>query len=147
MKKYFIIIILNLFIISGCLHVKPVNIGHKNGILSSCPSTPNCVSTQSKEVSQYIKPLSYKSSKEVAYQKLIEIINSFERTQIITKDDNYIHAIFISKIMRYVDDVEFYFDEKNNIIHFRSASRVGYSDLGVNRTRMEMIRKLFSNDE
>jgi uncharacterized protein (DUF1499 family) len=67
-----------------------------------------------------------------------------KRTSIITKKDNYIHATFKSRIFRFVDDVEFYFDDKEKIVHFKSASRVGHSDLGVNRKRMEEIRKRFN---
>ena len=66
-----------------------------------------------------------------------------KRTKIITKDERYIHAEFRSEWFRFVDDVEFCFDEQKNIIHVRSASRVGYSDFGVNRKRVEDIRNRY----
>ena len=66
------------------------------------------------------------------------------RTKIVTVDDNYLYAEFRSALFRFVDDVEFLIDPKERAIHFRSASRVGYSDLGVNRHRMEQIQKGFS---
>ena len=78
---------------------------------------------------------------ETAQKKLLSVIAGIPRTRIITKEKRFIHAEFISKIFRFVDDVEFYFDKKG-IISFRSASRWGYSDLGVNRERMETIRNL-----
>ena len=61
------------------------------------------------------------------------------RTEVKTEEANYLHAESTSLIMRYVDDVEFFFDEPAGLIHFRSASRSGYSDLGVNRRRMQSI--------
>jgi uncharacterized protein (DUF1499 family) len=66
------------------------------------------------------------------------------RTDIVTLEEDYIHAECRSRIFGFVDDVEFWFDGANGVIHFRSASRMGYSDLGVNRKRMERIRKEFS---
>ena len=64
------------------------------------------------------------------------------RTQLLTNTDKFLHVEFTSKVFRFVDDVEFYFDELG-VIHFRSASRVGYSDMGVNKSRMEEIGRLF----
>ena len=116
-----------------------------NGEFKPCPKTPNCVSTMAtKEDKHYINPISYNSSQEVAVEKIIQIINSF-RTIILVKENNYIHAVFSTKLLRFKDDVEFYFDDKNKIIHFKSASRVGNNDLGKNRKRMEKIRKLYSD--
>ena len=116
-----------------------------NGKFKPCPKTPNCVSTMApKEDKHYINPIHYNSSQEQAVEKMIQVINSF-RTTIVVKENNYIHAVFSTKILRFKDDVEFYFDDKNKTIHFKSASRVGKSDLGKNRKRMEKIRKLYSN--
>ena len=64
------------------------------------------------------------------------------RAKLIEEDDSYLHFEFTSLLLRFVDDVEFLFDEESKTIHFRSASRVGYGDFGVNRRRMEEIRKL-----
>jgi uncharacterized protein (DUF1499 family) len=126
---------------------KQKDLGVKDGILKPCPSSPNCISTQADpgDNQHYLPPLSLNITKKDAMKKIIAIINSFERTKIVEKTNNYLRAEFKSKIMKYVDDVEFYIDEKNKIIHFRSASRIGYSDLGVNRKRMEEIVKMFKN--
>lgn len=64
------------------------------------------------------------------------------RTKLVDEDESYLHFEFTSLLLRFVDDVEFLFDEKIGTIHFRSASRIGYGDFGVNRRRMEEIRKL-----
>ena len=69
------------------------------------------------------------------------------RVRVVKLEDNYIHAEFISFIFRFVDDVEFYFDDEQKLIQIKSASRVGYSDLGVNRRRIEKIRKQFETAE
>lgn len=119
---------------------RPTNIGVNSGKLAPCPNSPNCVSSQSQDVQHKIEPLTYKSSPQQAMANLKTVIELMERTQIIADNDNYLYAEFTSKLMGYVDDVEFYLDPSANIIHIRSASRLGKSDLGVNRKRVETIR-------
>jgi uncharacterized protein (DUF1499 family) len=77
-----------------------------------------------------------------AKQALKEIVRSLPRTNLVEENETYLHYEFTSLLLRFVDDVEFLFDDETKTIHFRSASRTGYSDLGVNRRRMEEIRKL-----
>ncbi len=76
-------------------------------------------------------------------EKLRQVIAEFPRTKVITATDDYLHVEFASAIFRFTDDVEFYVDERNSVIHVRSASRVGYSDMGANRRRIEEIRAAF----
>ena len=90
-----------------------------------------------------IAPLIYQNSFLEAKEKLLKVIKSMPRTEIATNKVNFLHVEFTSNIFRFVDDVEFYFNEPG-IIHFRSASRIGHSDMGVNRYRMEEIRHLFT---
>ncbi len=120
--------------------------GIVNNKFKPCPKTPNCVSTMAPndDIKHHISPISYNSSQDEAVEKVIQIINSLKGTKIIVKDINYLHVIFRTKLFRFKDDVEFYFDDSSKIIHFKSASRVGSSDLGTNRKRMEKIRKLYS---
>ena len=113
------------------------------GKLSPCPDSPNCVSSQSSNPSHFVEPLAYTDSRAQARARLLKIIESMPRTQIITKTDIFIHAEYTSLVFRFVDDVEFLFEEEKNLIHVRSASRIGYSDLGVNRKRIEAIRQRF----
>jgi len=117
----------------------------KDGNLTPCPESPNCVSSQSTDEKHFIEPLSYDGSLVEAREKLVSIIQSMKRSQIILKEDTYIHAEFTSALFRFVDDTEFYFDDAAKTIHMRSASRVGYSDLGVNRKRIETIRSKFKS--
>jgi len=118
-------------------------IGITDGKLAPCPKSPNCVSTQVSDKKHIIKPLKYNSTLKEAKLNILDIIESLKRTKIINETENYIHVEFRTRTFKFVDDVEFYFDDTEKIIHFRSASRVGWSDMGVNRKRMEKIRKLY----
>lgn len=113
------------------------------GRLAPCPSSPNCVSTLAVDAKHKISPLQFVDDLEKARVRLIQIIESFPRAEIIQSEGSYLHATFQSRLFRFVDDVEFLFDEGGKKVDFRSASRVGYSDLGANRRRMEEIRKRF----
>ena len=114
--------------------------------LPPCPSSPNCVSTLAShtDTQHAIAPFRYQNSLAEAKELLKALIASLPRTRLIEEDGEYLHYEFTSLLIRFVDDVEFVFDEGSKTIHFRSASRVGYGDLGVNRRRMENIRSSLS---
>ena len=114
---------------------RPDNLGVNNGKLAVCPNSPNCVNSQSNDEKAKIDPLP-----AVPISQLKAIVESMERTKIITETDNYLYAEFASKLMGFVDDVEFYLDRDAGVTHVRSASRLGQSDLGVNRARVQEIR-------
>jgi uncharacterized protein (DUF1499 family) len=118
-------------------------IGIRDGKFYPCPTSPNCVSTQDTDEKHKMDPIKYSSSLEEAKSKILEIVNSMKRIRIKIKRENYIHIEFRTAIFRFVDDVEFYFDDSEKVIHFRSAARLGYSDMGVNRKRMSFITKQF----
>jgi len=126
-----------LFSFSG---TRPTNLGVNDGKLRDCPNSPNCVSSQSLDAEHKIAPLSYTGDPAKALEDLKSVISSLPRTKIITAKDNYIYAEFTSALMGYVDDVEFYLNADKKVIEVRSASRLGESDLGVNRDRIETIR-------
>lgn len=115
---------------------RPTNLGVKDGKLAVCPGSPNCINSQSSDPQSKIDPLPF-----IAIADLKRIIESMDRTTIIEETSNYLYAEFKSKLMGYVDDVEFYLDPSANVIQVRSASRLGQSDLGVNRKRIEDIRE------
>ncbi len=119
---------------------RPSNLGVNNGNLAPCPNSPNCVSSQSLDAVHTIAPLTFTSTPEQALIKLKSIIESLPRTKIISESQDYLYAEFKSGLMGFVDDVEFYLDRNANVIQVRSASRLGQSDLGVNRQRIETIR-------
>jgi len=141
-RRYWLMLALT-FILTACSTDQLRRTGATNDRLSPCPKSPNCVSSLSKEESHYVEPLSYRVSQEEAREKLISVINSMKRSEIVTAETNYIHAIFKSALFRFIDDVEFSFDDQRKVIDVRSASRTGYSDLGVNRKRVERIRQGF----
>ncbi|MDZ8032867.1 DUF1499 domain-containing protein [Nostoc sp. DedSLP04] len=122
---------------------RPNNLGISNGKLTPCPNSPNCVSSQSTDASHQIAPLTFTSTPEQAITNLKQIIESLPRTKIISESKDYLYAEFKSALLGFVDDVEFYLDRTANLIHVRSASRLGQSDLGVNRKRIETIRAKF----
>ncbi len=133
------------FILTACSTNQTIETGTTNDRLSPCPKSPNCVSSLSEDKSHYVEPLSYEVSQEEAREKLISVMNSMKRSKIVTAEIDYIHATFKSALFGFVDDVEFSFDDQRKVIDVRSASRTGYSDLGVNRKRVEEIRKRFMN--
>jgi len=128
----------------GCSGSVPDNLGVENGRLAACPSSPNCVSTQAEDDAHKMEPLSYTGSVQDAQARILAILQSTERTTVVRDEPGYIHAEGRSRIFRFVDDVEFYFDDNAKLIHFRSAARLGQGDGGVNRTRMQSIADAFS---
>jgi uncharacterized protein (DUF1499 family) len=110
--------------------------------LDPCPSSPNCVSTQTSDEGHAIAPFRYRKSRAEAKESLKEVIRSLPRMQLVEEDEIYLHYEATSLLLRFVDDVEFLLDDETKTIHFRSASRTGYGDLGVNRKRMEQVRAL-----
>ena len=133
------------FLLMACSADETIRTKPTNDRLSPCPSTPNCVSSLSEDKSHYVEPLKFDGTPEEAREKLIAVIHSMKRAEIVTAEIEYIHATFKSALFGFVDDVEFSFDDQRKFINVRSASRTGYSDLGVNRKRVEEIRKRFVN--
>lgn len=110
-----------------------------------CPATDNCVSSlkneaRERQVAHFPIQVDFVQSKT----RLKEVIAELPRTKLISESEKYLHFTFTSLIFRFVDDVEFELDETKNIIHVRSASRVGRSDLGVNAKRVAQIRRLYT---
>ena len=115
-----------------------------NRTLSSCPDSPNCISSLAGDAKHYVAPLQYTEGLHEARELLRSILRSMKRVRIVVEEPTYIHAEFTSALFRFVDDVEFLFAEPENVIHVRSASRVGYYDFGANRNRIERIRNFLS---
>ena len=116
------------------------SVGIESGSLRPCPTSPNCVVSQNADAKHSIAPITYHVTRDKARETLLKVLTVVPRTTVIEQTDNYIHAISKSRIFKFVDDVEFYFPNDKSVIHIRSASRVGDSDFGVNRRRLEQIR-------
>lgn len=125
-------------------NTKP-KLGVKNGRLKEMPSTPNAVSSQTADRDKFVPAWPYNGSKEQAKKNVIGMLKGYEGVRIAQVNDNYIHAIATSKRMKFKDDIEFYFNDAAQQIEFRSASRVGYSDAGVNRKRYDEMTKRYSS--
>jgi len=137
-KKLLLILPLIGVLSFGCSGRKPENLGLQKGRLAHCPSSPNCVSSQENDA-----PLAYTGSGEQAMARLSRVVGAMRGARLETLDADYLHATFKSYLFGFVDDVEFYLDREKGLIHFRSASRLGYWDLGANKRRMKKIKKLF----
>jgi len=124
-------------------------VGLIDGKFYPCPEKKVCISTQAPENDEdhYIKPILYKDSKKEAMERVIKAVNSKKRTKILEQTEDYIHFLFVTGLFKFEDDVEFFFDDLNKIIHFRSQSRIGGFDWGTNRRRMESIRKLYKKNK
>ena len=120
--------------LTACAGEPPQNIGVNDGRLTPCPESPNCVSSFETDEEHGIAPLSANLS------QIQQVLLSMDEANIVEQTGGYLYAEFTSRIMGYVDDVEFLYDAASNQTHVRSASRLGHSDLGANRKRIEAIR-------
>ena len=140
------LILIAVFVVAGyalsLFARRPETLGVSDGQLSPAPDSPNCVSTQTESTSHQMSPISIPDGRES--DALAEAANILEEMggQIVTRESDYIHLEFTSLVFRYVDDVEV-FIPVGGPVHFRSASRSGHSDMGVNRKRMTKFTRQF----
>tara|TARA_B100001094_G_C18146987_1_gene781366 strand:- start:332 stop:736 length:405 start_codon:yes stop_codon:yes gene_type:complete len=114
----------------------------KDGFLSRCPDSPNCVcSCHPDDKKSFSEPYLLKTNIITTQTKLRKIIDQWPGATLVKETSDYWHVEFVSKIMKFVDDLEVLFDDDKKLMHIRSASRLGYSDLGANRKR---VTKLFA---
>jgi uncharacterized protein (DUF1499 family) len=142
MKKIYLLIVvlylglvLFLAILSIISREKP-HTGLVGGRLRVCPDRPNYVCSEDKDLPSYIKPLSLSGPAKNEWERAKQVINEMG-CKIIQEEDSYIWATFDTRIFRFIDDLELRINKENQVIHIRSGSRVGYSDMGVNRRRIE----------
>jgi len=125
---------------------KQPELGLVDGHLRPCPATPNCVCSEHPGKDAYIEPLDYTGSTEAAWVRLERVIAETGGL-VIAEAPGYLRAVYETQLLRFIDDVEFRQDKNNSMIHVRSASRMGHSDLGANRKRVEKIRAVFANNQ
>ena len=113
--------------------------------LPPCPSKDNCVSSQESRKKYYVEPMAFGQSSGKACIEAIEALchKNFPRSKTLSKSKNQLRITFTSALLRFVDDLQVAADDTTKLLHIRSASRIGYSDLGVNRKRVEKIRQLY----
>ena len=129
----------------------PTGLGVSNGRLAPPSQTPNSVSSQARFYPEHpqrdyasMEPLRFSGDATAAMRRLADLVGGFERARITARAGDYLRAEFDSRWMGFRDDVEFWVDRPAGVIHFRSSSRLGSEDLGVNRARMETIRARFN---
>ncbi len=130
-------------ILSGLTGASAGGLGITKGKLAPCPDSPNCVSTQSEEKRHAMEPLPYLQTREASRERILSILRNMKRMEIVKLTGSYVHAEFRTALWGFVDDVEFFLDDTARVVHFRSASRVGYYDFGLNRRRMKEISEKY----
>ena len=126
--------------LSACAGEPPTDIGIQNGRLVPCPESPNCVSSYASDEEHAIEPIAAELG------QIREVLLGLDQANIVNESGDYLYAEFTSRLMGYVDDVEFLYDASSGLTHVRSASRLGYSDLGTNRNRIESIRSALAGN-
>lgn len=114
------------------------------GRLRPCPDAPNCVSSQAVDEAQAVEPLRFPGDPHEAFARALAIVNGWSGTTELARTEDYAHLEVVTSLLRFRDDVELQLDVAAKVIHVRSASRVGHSDLGANRERVERLRAAFS---
>ncbi|HWH75931.1 MAG TPA: DUF1499 domain-containing protein [Candidatus Binatus sp.] len=134
-------IVMSLFSCSG---TRPANLGIKDGRLAACPSSPNCVSSDAADSSHSIAAFELTVPAIDAWRAMRVTVENLPRTKIITVSDDYLYAECSSAVFGFVDDLELHLRPAQNSVAVRSASRLGKSDFGVNRKRVEKLRGLLA---
>ncbi len=117
-----------------------------DGRLAICPGSPNCVCTaHPDDQAHFVSPLKFQGDMGATQARLKQLILGLPRSELKAERPGYLHFEFTSKLMRFVDDLEVSIGAEQGVIHLRSASRVGYSDFGVNQRRVDEIRRLWEN--
>lgn len=134
-------------LIAGC-SAAPVNDAvAKYERMAPCSSAPHCVSSLAADSDRRVEPLHFSGSRADAHARLLKLLRALPRTQVVTDESDYVHALVTTATVGFTDDVEFEFASARigGIIQVRSSSRIGYYDFGVNRGRVENLRSAFGN--
>ncbi len=118
----------------------PVEVGLSAGRLRPCPPKPNCVCSEERSLTSSLEPLRFQGNPSTAFRNLLDLVAADAGAEVRTREAGYAHVVYLTPFFGFADDIELRLDTEANAIHLRSASRVGYSDLGANRKRMEALR-------
>ena len=132
-----------LALLAACAGEPPGDLGVRDGRLAPCKPTPNCVASQADRAADpghYVPPLAIRGEPEAAWAALVAAVRATPRVHIVAESPGYLYAEYASRVFGFVDDVELQLDPSAKVVHVRSASRVGRSDFGVNRARIEELR-------
>lgn len=121
-----------------------LNTGVTNGKFKELPQTPNCVSSQTLQSEKLVAPIPFCGTRAESMQKIKDALATLpDEIRPVKETEDYLYVVFVSKGMKFKDDVEFYFDDVTKKIEFRSCSRIGFSDMGVNRKRYDAIKEAY----
>ena len=112
-----------------------------------CGSAPRCVASVDERRRHRVAPIGYTGTRGAARERLLAALAELTRVEVVTARADYVHAVARTRWLRFVDDLECWLPADQRLIHVRSASRVGYYDLGVNRDRVERLREAFNRAE
>jgi uncharacterized protein (DUF1499 family) len=132
-------------LILSCSGNRPLNLGVSDGALALCPDKPNCVSSDAKDTKHQIQNYTLALVTDEAWQAVRESVLKLSRTKIVSESDGYLHAECRSAVFGFVDDLELYLRPGTGFIAIRSAARLGTSDFGVNRKRIEQLRLMLTD--
>ncbi|WP_037071103.1 DUF1499 domain-containing protein [Psychromonas arctica] len=136
----FVVIVIAFFVL-GVMSKSGHAPGLKQGQLQACTSIENCVFSENIDGAENnIQPFAFDGEKAVFLTQLKTSVESMGG-KIVDIEDGYIAATFTSAIFGFVDDLELRVSD-DHLLHFRSASRVGKSDLGANKKRVEALKLL-----
>lgn len=119
------------------------DLGMEDGKFKPLSNKPNNVSTQTQNLEKKVEPWPFKGTKEETMAAIKSAINSYGGAETQKENENYLYVVFTTKLMRYHDDAEFWLDDEDRLVHFRSASRAGYSDMGLNRKRYDQLTEVY----
>ncbi len=143
------VIVLLVFLLLGIQSKSGAAPGLKGGALSQCPTSPNCACSEyPNDREHYVMPINYDPTNPAAPMEQVKAVILQMGGKLAEQTDpqtHYLAATFSSRFFRFVDDLELRYDAESKLLHIRSASRVGHSDLGVNAKRVEAIRQQLQN--
>lgn len=123
---------------------KSPDLGVTEGTLKPLSGKPNGVSTQTTDPSKKVSPLPFKENAENTLQALATAVSQYGNAKVIEQEDDYLYVVFTTTLMKFRDDAEFYLDANSRQVHFRSASRAGYSDMGLNAKRYQKLAEIYN---
>ena len=138
MKRPAVFTFCTILLLAACAGDRPTNLGVTNGTLAACPDSPNCVSSRALDARHRIEPLATGDDPDAAFARLIDIVRRRPDATVMEQTHTYLRVEL--RTTWFIDDAEFLLDREHRQVQIRSASRVGYSDLGLNRRRIEELR-------
>lgn len=147
MRTHLLISFLAILSLSACSGNRPQQLLNGDGTFVECPTSPNCVSSDSTSEQHQVAAFTINPDAADLWQSVKVVVATLPRTTLAVDQAQYLHAECRSALMGYVDDLQLQLRPDQGIIAVYSASRLGHSDFGVNRERVEHLRSLLSQQQ